>query len=342
MKSELNRYIGNSGKLFFLLGVFLGTGLYLVGCGGRGDTANSGDPNAGTGSQYVAPEGGGSTLRFELEGSGNEIRVSQKRGFRVTAVDPAGTPFSNIRIFCESEKGIAILEPSSGGVAFAHTNANGVMSGVLGGLLPGSYMIECRAPRGFDLYARTHIRVTGDVPEGFAGFPGAAGGNLGGGTVIAPPVGQDVAITDILFTTVSNPQPTRTASIDTVRGMCPIDNPTTPEPFGPDNFVVSVVNSLTERVFLRSISMEVPNGAGGTVVSEQQLGGLLIQANSNVEFTGPFTDVAGAGKVYAGTNASVATGTHNVRFFITLQTASGQTRTIEHFVTIRASNFNAC
>jgi hypothetical protein len=342
MKSEINRIVGNSGKFFFLLGIFLGTGMYIAGCGGRGDTANNGDPNAGTGSQYVAPEGGGSTLRLELEGSGNELQVSQRRGFKITAVDPTGNPLSNIRIFCESEKGISILEPSSGGVAFAHTNSRGIMSGIIGGLLPGSYMIECRAPHGFDLYARTHIRVTGDVPEGFAGFPGAAGGNLGGGAVIAPPVGQDIAVVEVLFTTVSNQTPTRVADIDLIQGMCPIVNPTGPEIFGPDNFVMSVQNTLTSRISVTSVTIEVPNGAGGTVVSEQQLGGLVIQANSNAEFTGPFTDTGSGSKLFAGTSVPVPVGTHNIRFTVTFETFSGETTTVEHFTTIRAFNVNAC
>ncbi len=330
--------VTRAGKIFFFMGVFLGASAYLLGCGGRGDTANSGDPNAGSGTPYVSSQGGGSAITLELEGSGNEIRVSQQRGFRVTLRDPQGSPISSIRVFCESEKGIAILEPSSGGVAFAHTNSNGVMSGVIGGLLPGSYMLECRAPHGFDLFARVRLRVTGPVPEGFAGFPGAAGGNLGGGAVVAPPVGQDVLITQVLFTTVSTSQPTRTANIDTTRGVCGSGGSTTPEPFAPDNFVMSVANGLPERIFVQSVSIE----GGGAAMAEQQLGGLLINANGSTDFTGPFTEVAGASKVYAGTGSPVTAGTHNIKFRLVVKTANGATRTIEQFATIRAYDVDAC
>lgn len=349
MKTKCEK-ASRTGTIFFLLSMFLGTGVCLTGCGGRGDTANSGDPNAGLGQPYVSSQGGGSTIRLELEGTGNEIRVADTRNFKVTLTDPQGAPISHVRVFCESEKGISILEPSSGGVAFAHTNVNGVMSGVLGGLLPGSHMLECRAPQGFDLTARMHIRLTGEVPEGFAGFPGAAGGNLGGGTIVYPPVGQDLAVAEALFSTVTNTTPQRVGDLDIIFSMCKTGEDADgndileAEPFGPDNFHVTVANGLTERVFVRSITIEAPNGSGGTVVFERQLTSLLIEAGGNNTFAGAFTQTNPSSplKQYAGTNVAVPEGTHNVRFNLNAETASGRTERVEFFGIIRAYGINNC
>jgi hypothetical protein len=142
--------------------------------------------------------------------------------------------------------------------------------------------------------------------------------------------------------TISTPQPTRTADIDISRGLCTTGSSTTPEPFGPDTFSMSVVNGLTERIFVQSVTIEGPVNGSANVVSEQQLGGLLINADSSVDFTGPFADPFGNSKVYSGTNSLIPSGTLNIRFTLVVRTASGQTRTIEQFATIRAFDFNAC
>jgi hypothetical protein len=154
--------------------------LLIVGCRGNtdgGDAAVTADTPSG---QYSSDGAAGASLTIRVSGS---VTVGGRTGFSVTALDPTGAPLAYIRIFCESEQGIAILEPSSGGVAFEHTGPTGFMSGVLGGLLPGSYILECRGPQGFNLVDRVSINVTGSAPSGFTGFPGAAGGNLGGGVI---------------------------------------------------------------------------------------------------------------------------------------------------------------
>lgn len=168
----------------------LAIGLVAGGCGGRGDTdGGPANGDTGPGYQYVDDGGSGSTLVIEHDG---EIRTGEQEDFRVIATDPNGQPLSFIRIFCETEQGISIIEPSRGGVAYEHTNINGIMSGVIGGLHPGSYLMECRAPQGFNLIARKSLRIVGDIPDDFSGFDGAAGGNLGGGLLVEGPDDEEL------------------------------------------------------------------------------------------------------------------------------------------------------
>ena len=138
-----------------LVGI-LATSLFAVtyvGCQGGGDTDGNPD-SAGVGSQLVSDGGSGSTLTISATGP---IPVGSTIPFTVTAIDPNGAPLAFIRISCESESGIAILEPSRGGGAFESTGSAGVMSGVLGGLTPGSYVLECRGPEGFNLVALQEV-----------------------------------------------------------------------------------------------------------------------------------------------------------------------------------------
>ncbi|HMO18019.1 MAG TPA: hypothetical protein PKA63_11800 [Oligoflexia bacterium] len=356
MKSTIfQRTLSRVGLIGFSSAVLL---LGYAACGGRGDTANSGDPNVNLGNPIVSNGGSGSTMTIELEGGGNEIGVARQVHFKVTALDPSGLPLVNIRLFCESEKGLAIIDPSSGGTAFAHTNSNGIMSGILGGVTPGSFLLECRAPVGFNLVARKSFRITGTIPEGFDGFPGAAGGNLGGGVLVDPPRGEDVALVEVLFSSVTNTTPSRVADIDLVQDQCNPAFPNDPaalpvaEVFGPDNFHITITNNLDQRISVTAVDIQapssLPNGSIGQVVSvEQQLGGLVILPNSQIEFTGPFTNAFFSGgftseKRYAGSSSHVPFGTFNVTFTVTFTTANGQRLRGTQNATIRALNFDNC
>ena len=194
-------------RALLLLGTVLGCISLLSavsGCGG-GDTDGGPavDANDRAGAQFVSDTVGGS-LRIRVVGP---LTVTGEVGFTVTALDPSGAPLQFIRIFCESERGIAIIEPSAGGVAFEHTDETGVMSGRLGGLVPGSFLLECRGPVGFGLVDRLNITIRGSVPDGFIGFPGAAGGNLGGDSLIdITPDADEMRISEIQFRDAGWPQ----------------------------------------------------------------------------------------------------------------------------------------
>ena len=155
----------------------------FAGCNNsQGDTdGGTATDNLGTGNIPVSDGGFGAKLVLDIHD--DDINVGDTVGFFVTVTDPRGQPLPFRRVFCESEHGIAILEPSKGGVAFEHTGADGRMSGRVGGLNIGSYLMECRVEEGFNLVDRKTMRIRGPIPDGFTGFPGAAGGNLGGGRI---------------------------------------------------------------------------------------------------------------------------------------------------------------
>lgn len=148
----------------------------------QGDTdGGSAVSNLGNGNAPVSNGGFGAKLTIDVVGDDSNIEVGEIRGYRVVATDPRGLPLANQRVFCESERGIAILEPSSGGVAFEHTSDDGHMSGKIGCITSGSFLFECRLDQGFNLVDRVHLICRGDTT---AYFPGAAGGHLGGGNLV--------------------------------------------------------------------------------------------------------------------------------------------------------------
>lgn len=322
-----------------LLGVTAATvvAMTYVGCQGGGNT--EGEPStADVSGQLVSDGGFGSTLTIAATGP---VGVGERIPFTVTALDPNGAPLEFIRIACESELGIAILEPSRGGSAFASTGAAGVMSGVLGGLVPGSYVLECRGPEGFNLVDRISLLITGEVPEGFDGFPGAAGGNLGGGLIVDEPA-EDATVVEILFVDPAGTE-SRNGQIDTVFDPdCNNDGINTdPEPnFGFDNYVISIDNDRDDRLFVSSITYSIPSLG---VVSSTQLGGLVVQPNTTAGLTGSFTDFVGGSKSFAGTGISVPLdATVNVTFSISGTTGSGSSFTLTQSAVVTFGNVNNC
>lgn len=309
----------------------------LAGCD-SGDT-DGGSATPGQGPSFVSDGGAGATLTIEAP---RTIDVGDRQPFRVTALDPNGQPLSFIRIFCETESGIAILEPSRGGVAFEHTGAAGVMSGVLGGVTPGSYLLECRGPQGFNLLARMSILITGEVPEGFTGFPGAAGGNLGGGLLVDPPE-EDIQVAEVTFVDVTGNE-SRNGPIDiNFNPDCNNDGILTdPEPYGFDDYLIRFQNALEQRVFVETITFTVFDGRN--VTSTQQFGGLLVPAGTETVIEGSFTEfVFGTStKTYAGTAFALIPGTYNVTFTITGETDGGEGFVLEQSASITIGAVDNC
>lgn len=344
--------------------IFIGTALFVVSgilaaCGG-GSTSNSGPVSE----QFVSNGGAGSKLTIELDDGGNEIPTAQQVHFKVTAIDPKGAPLSNIRIFCESEKGIAIIEPSSGGVAFEHTGSSGVMSGYLGGLTPGSFLLECRGPQGFNLVARKSFKVVGDIPQGFVGWPGAAGGNLGGGVTVIDP-SSALTITEITFSNTAGDN-NRSADIDLSQNQnCDNDQTTNdPEPFTVDNFNLTFNNASTSIIFIQSIEIDLYLGSSLFDSGTVQLAGYVVPARQDplvneISFTNAFTvvDVSqaesfppavsnpqfiyGVKYLFGGTRRLV-NGDYNVTFTINYVDGAGNTGSLTQAAAIRMYDVNNC
>ena len=311
--------------------------LVLAGCSG-GDTDGEGNSNNGTGNQFVGDGGAGATIKIIAD---DTIGVSDVKGFFVEVLDPRGAPLSYVRVFCESEKGIAIIEPSSGGVAFEHTGPDGKMSGKIGGLTPGSYIMECRAPEGFGLVARKSIKVTGSVPAGFTGFPGAAGGNLGGGFLVDLTPDDAVRSTTITFTdaggeSVSGP-------IDTsFNANCDGDAATVdPEPFTDTTYSITLRNDLQQRLTVTSVKFTINDGAGSETSTQSVT--VEIPKGSSGTVTGILiTFTTGGNQVYAGTGDAVVDGTHQITAVITGVLEDGTAVTLNESSTITLRPVNNC
>jgi hypothetical protein len=303
----------------------------------QGNTGG-GTNNTTPGAILVADGGFGGTLSIEITG---DLSVGGTVGFFVRAFDPNGAPYEFIRIFCESERGIAILEPSSGGVAFESTDQSGTMSGVLGGVAPGSYILECRGPVGFQLVDRVSIIITGDTPAGFTGFPGAAGGNLGGGFIEDDSDFGDseVFVSDVSITTLGG----TVNQIDVVQnGDCDGNVMTAdPEPFGIDGYSLSISNPTQSTIEIDSVSFSISELG---VVSTTQLNQDTIAAGATASLTGFFTAFdGGLSKLFAGTAVSVPAGTFNVTFTIRGSFLDeSRTFAVTRSVTILADNFDNC
>jgi hypothetical protein len=152
--------------------------LALSGClGGQGSTdGGSGADGNFRDDVFVSDEMTTGGMSIEIENA--SIPVGDTSSFFVSVKNARQQPVSNINVVCDSEQGLAIIEPSSG---YELTNSEGVLSGVIGCAAPGSLQLVCRLSVGANRRQFASVRCTGDVPSGFQGFPGAGGGGLGGG-----------------------------------------------------------------------------------------------------------------------------------------------------------------
>ena len=256
-----------------LIGVGL---LSFTGCQGSTDGGTAANPNYNSG-VFTGDASSTGTIRVVLNES--HIPVGEKSGFRVFVADGRGQPVPDVRVVCDSEQGVALIEPTSG---YELTNGEGVMSGVVGCAAPGSYQMVCRLSIGSNRRQFVSVGCTGDVPAGFSGFPGAGGGGLGGGTQTGN--NGDVRITNAGFedggafsaTTVPSD-----ASIDVTQSVdCDGDATTSDlEPFYDTYAVLEVENNFEERVSLLYLECEVTGVDGSSNTADCGTIGLTRSSN---------------------------------------------------------------
>jgi len=217
----------------------------LIGCSGDTD---GGEENF-DGTQFVATDSEAGSISVEVNDT--ELPVSETSGFAVSVIDAQGNPVVGIPVACDSELGVAILEPTTGKEI---TDSYGRISGILGCKTPGSYQFGCRLPLGANKRKLLRIKCTGDVPAGFDGFPGAAGGNLGIGAGGRDVEDQDdastntVRLTNIIAKTVGG----NSYQIDTVQGTCGSGTSATAEPFTDDSILLTIVNNSNSKIVFTS------------------------------------------------------------------------------------------
>ena len=210
--------------------VFAGViGLGFAGC----NSGSTGSDNPSFGGGFVATDDTVGSLSLTLNSS--TLPVSQTTGFHVSVVNQDGAPVPNISVFCDSELGIGIIEPTTGQEI---TNSSGQMSGRIGCAAPGSFQFGCRLPVGSSIREFVQVVCEGPVPAGFTGFENAGGGGLGNGGGVAAPddgapggTGTD-GIRLIQIDVIDDGQNT-TFSVDTTQNNCepdPLEDPIA-EPF---------------------------------------------------------------------------------------------------------------
>lgn len=325
-------------KIFFRsLLVLAMAGVGIVACK-QGDT-DAGGADTTPGVQFVSDGSAGGRITIELE---DDLVVGGTARFLVLVTDPNGSPIPFLDITCDSEQEIAIIEPSTG---HEHTSHRGGMSGILGGNMPGSFLLECRGPAGTQLIARKTINITGEVTAGFTGFTGAAGGGLGGGVSDIDDGDDDVDAEQITFNDITFTQVDGTtgqiAVIDLTQiGDCDGDITTVdPELFGEDVYNLSLTNTRTGSIQIESVTFSIPS----VVTSFTQLTQIVIAANSTQSaLSGPFTYVSGT-KNFAGTAVAVSASVANVTFTVTGSNLDGsEPFTITRSAVMTANNYDNC
>lgn len=320
---------------FSLLALILaGAGVFgVVGCQGNTDGGSAASPDYQDG-VFVGDESSTGAIRVLLNES--RLAVGETTGFRVYVTDAAGRPIPDTRVICDTEKGVAIIEPTSG---YELTNSEGVMSGVIGCAGPGSYQMVCRLSVGANRRQFVSVGCTGDVPSGFTGFPGAGGGGLGGGTQATDD--GDIQITDAGFEDQGDYSSTTVptdASIDIVQEAdCDISTTTADtEPFYDTYAVLNVQNNLEEQVNLLYLECSVTGVDGtnntadcGTIGLTRSSSATLDANNDSTLIQVPVFKIYNRGKYVGnptnGTGTQItSTGLYTVSFRLYYQKASDQ------------------
>jgi len=326
---------------------FLGLAISFLACsvlfsGCSGDT--SGKAADDRGDQFVATDASAGSISIDVNNP--ELPVADVSGFRVTVLDANGAAVPGVTVACDSELGVAILEPTTGREI---TDSYGTVSGKLGCKYPGSFQFACRLPMLSNKRKLVRIKCTGDTPAGFDGFPNSAGGGLGTGGVDTGGLGgldpANVRITRIIGETVAGDS----YNIDTVRGTCGTAEAPTAEPFSNDSISITISNNTNSRVSFTRMQYEVPRGdtggrkfvsdsiaficdvpgSGGTATCSS----LFVQADS----------ATGTKMFYDSSNSITYKGFASVTFTLTgTMEATGETIEVTSRTGFSFENFNNC
>lgn len=314
-------------KIAIVIGVLSSGGL-LIGCGGTGGGGSGhGEPGQ---DPYVPPATLGSV---SLNVSDTDLNVAETSGFSVVIRDANGNGIPLTQATCDSEEGVAIIEPSNGSEI---TDAGGAISGTIGCEKPGSYLFGCRMPVGGNKRKFVTITCRPPVPDGFTGFRGAGGGTLGGG-------GGSGATPGVSITTVVlNELDKDVVGVDTQADVCGTGTDTTAEPYSDTTIKFTVKNETDQRITFSSYSYSIDGvfesgdiALSGTLVAEPGADATQLHAL--------FTDGAGGQKTFIGSSVAIGSlGPTTVS--VTLQGTSSAGRTVRATAAFGASfnDYNNC
>ncbi len=348
-----------SRKIVFsgLAALTLTLGGFMIGCSGNTDGGDATD-TSGLGGEFVDSDS--ATGYIELDVVNEELSVSDTSGFRVFVKNSSGEGVPQMRVSCDTEAGLAILEPTTGTEL---TDENGQLSGVLGCEAPGSLEIGCRLAQGAYKRKFATIKCSGSVPAGFDGFAGATGGGLGGGVV----TNDNGAVTVTAIDFVDSVAGDGTHAIDVIQSLCGTDCATTPgectaEPFT-DTFVhIKLQNNTNQNLNCSSLRYSVPEGTGASTstlnsgsISFVGVASPFVPPGEEAELYALFMDatvapsgygvtVVGGKKFYATGAAPLNSdfGFRNVTFRVSCSNEAGDEITLTSAVGISLDSFDHC
>jgi hypothetical protein len=296
----------------------------IVGC--TGDT--DGGTGAGADGQYVSDGAAGGAIRFKKVPA--SLEVAESGSFEVEVRDAQGNTASNVQVVCDSERGVAILEPTTGR---EHTGSYGTMSGVIGGDKPGSFLFECRAEQGYNLAVRTSVKITGDVPAGFTGFPGAAGGNMGGG--VSTP-SDNLQLLSVTFAQNGDD----VTALDSTRGASCTGGGA--EPFSNPLFKIKLKNDTLFNLNVSSVKVVVVDGSSGGNPEFTRTIDTEIAAGQTGTVSDVFFTAASGGTATYPDGSAGANGTFQVRLTVSAQTSDGTDRSFSTVANVTLEDQNNC
>lgn len=323
------------------------TGLALIGGTAAFIGCQSGNTSGGeidnTGSQYDPNESG--SMSVELE-DGDVVATGAMASFRVHVRDSNGDPVVNMPVTCDTEAGLALIEPTTG---VENTDSNGQVSGKVGCNNPGSFLLACRTQTVSAKRKSATVKCSGDRPDGFTGFPGAGGGGLGGGSADNDTISR-VRVSDVsVFDQGSFDS--ATTSIDITQGSCDNGSGTlTVEPFYDSSVQFKITNDTNFVVRFTELKYSITNAtaSGATVTSGTlNLTGPAAQAvdgnGGSSTATSLFLDASGGGKRIFGSSTNISTaGFKNVKFTLSGENDIGETFQITASKALSFDNFNNC
>lgn len=333
----------------FLIPVLGGVGIVamlvaLVSCGGT-----SGGDKDFSGQAFVADESVGSIFFSTLP---SEIQVSRVAGFAVGVKNGNGEAVPSLTISCDTEQGLALIEPTSGREI---TDSTGSISGKVGCERPGSYQIGCRLPVGANKRVFERVVCTGEIPDTFTGFPGAGGGGLGGGSLVsddAGPGGTSLEGFGIQSTKVNDGETEGTFTVDTTQVNTCGDDGTDTEPFGDASVEFGFLNETNSTVSCDTYTMTVAGvGTFGPIAVGGAIDGGFAPNGGEATITVPLAIAQGDGtKTWAGsaTAISSSTGFKNVSFSFACNKDTGDASDVGEDVTVTKAvgvtfaNVNRC
>lgn len=311
------------------------------GCGG---STGGGDGNDGGGPVLGGGSGTGSIAIRLVD---DDLDVANTTGFFVTLRDANGSVASaGTRITCDSEDGVAIIEPSSGAET---TDSGGEISGRIGCEAPGSYRFVCRLPGLGARSAAVTVRCGGQAPNGFSGFPGAGGGNLGGGDGDGV---TDFDPTKLRITAVNfrDAGAEVSGTIDTNQ-VPDCDDQTAgfqPEPFT-DAFVeFTITNNSAQTVNMSSFTYTVPDfpttaDFGSGRVAFTGANGLTIASGASGKVSGFFARANSGEKNFIGSSTGIGQlGFRNITFKVSGVTDQGEEFDVEAVAGATLQGYNNC